>query len=161
MRTIPALAIIVVTLAGCHSAGGLRKSLEGGWVCGPYSMSGPSFKMTVTSNVTYGSDGSYEAESEYVVDIGSAVPITTRNRAIGSWEVDGDVITTRIAKVRFLESSDPSYTIQDGQSDLESQLELKNWSRSRVTSSSRRMLSTVPVNPMYTGANVEVSCKKN
>lgn len=147
-------------LLGCQWLGGEKAQLLGTWSCGPYSMSGPGFEVTVRSVRAYAHAREFSEESRVHVVTSDGKSVRTRDRSRGTWSFDGDVIETRIAQVVFLESDDPNYPVEMGQEDLDSQLRLKNWSKVRVLELGDGLLVTMPVESMYKGAEVRVTCLK-
>jgi hypothetical protein len=152
------LVLILFFVSACCSAGDARNvALLGTWKCGPYSMVGDGFETTATETSTYQTDGSYRGTTELSVRLASGKVVNTTSSSFGSWSLKDDIIEISYDKVEFLSSDEPTYTVEMGQADADAQLKKKNWSKSRILELDGK-LTTVPVESMYKGAEVEVTC---
>ena len=132
-------------------------ALLGEWRCGPYTMTGEGFEVTVTEAVVYRIDGSYESTSDLTLRLESGRVVRTKDRAFGSWGIDEGIIEVRYSKVKFLWSDDPTYTIEMGQHDADAQLRAKSWSKAKIVRLDEKLITTT-VEPMYEGAKTTVMC---
>lgn len=140
------------TMADARSA-----ALLGVWNCGPYTVAGEGFSVTGTETSTYLMDGKFRGTSEYAVRLASGRVVRMRDRSFGSWTLKNDIIEIRYDKVEFLSSDNPAYTVQMGQAAADAQQEKKNWSKAKILELGDKLI-TVPVEAMYKGAEVVVTC---
>ena len=108
---------------------------------------------------TYASDGSYRETSETAYRLTNGKVVTLRDRSRGSWTLKDDVIFVRYDKVEFLSSDDPAYTVKMGQDSADAQQKKKTWSKSRILELGDRLVK-FPVEAMYKGAEVKVTCHR-
>ena len=141
----------------CSAAGARNTALERIWKCGPYSVGGPGFLTTVTDTSIYDKDGSYRETSEKSVRLTDGRVVNLRDRSFGTWVIKTDIIEIRYDRVEFLSSDDPAYTVKMGQADADAQQKKKNWSKSKIRELGDKLV-TFPVESMYKGAEVQVTC---
>lgn len=145
--------------AFCRAGDAPNVALHGTWKCDPVTMVGTGFDLTLTSNKTYQRDGSYRGTSDVAVRVANGKVVRTRDRSFGSWTLKEDIIKVHYDKVEFLSSDDPAYTLKTGQMDADAQQKRKNWSKSKILTLDDKLV-TVPVESMYKGAEVVVTCAR-
>lgn len=157
LRTTLILATCVLWSTISHANDFQREALLGVWKCGPYTMVGEGFDVTAAGTSSFGKDGTYTSTSDLTVQLQSGKVVKTRDRAFGSWSFDGRVIEIHYDRTEFLWSDDPSYTVEQGQRNADAQLKKKSWTKEKVLELGER-LTTIPVESMYKGAEVPVTC---
>lgn len=149
-----------ILAAAAASASGLSETaISGAWVCGPYTMSGKGFKVEVTDERQFGSDGSFAETSTATMKADDGRSLTTVTKFVGKWLLAGDIIEIRFASAQFVSSSNAGVSLERGQQNVDAQLAAKNWSKYRVLSAGDTLV-TVPVESRYKEAEVEVTCKR-
>ena len=160
MRSILFLTAFLCSCAVASPATLSKESLVGTWLCGPTTMHGPNFDIVVTMETTNAADNTYTSLTTSAISPHGKDPITTKDRAFGTWQLDGDVITSHVQKVEFLSSSDPSISNEFGQQVQDAQLKKKSTYHSRILEFTGDTSRSVPVNSMYKEAVVESSCER-
>ena len=162
--SVPEKLVLLAALFAPHAAGKdvsvPRDALLGDWKCGPTTMVGEDFQVTTSTATTYGPDGRYQSLSEINVQLSSGKVVRTRDQVWGSWSLKGRIVEVRYARVKFLWSDDPSYTVDMGQEDAEAQLRKKDWAKLRIISYGSEMVTT-PIESMYKGAEVLTTCVRH
>lgn len=150
-------------LSGCvttSQAALTSQALVGTWRCGPTVIHGPNFDIAVTTETSNASDGTYSTLTTSIITPHGKPPITTTDRAWGTWLLENDVITSTVQRVEFLTSSDPSITKEIGQQAQDAQVRKKSSYQSRILEFTGRSSRSIPVNSMYEEAAVESSCER-
>lgn len=116
---LPALAL----LAGCATTAPLdAASVVGRWRCGPTALHGTGFDVAVSTDTTYRADRRFDTLTRSVITRAGHAPVTTQDRAEGTWTLAGDVLRTTVSRATFLSSSDPAISRRAGQQLQDAQL---------------------------------------
>lgn len=156
-KTILAVLVALSPLASIAAV--TPQAVEGAWACEPYIIREKGMTVIVTERPTYGPAGSFYGTATAVIKADSGATVKRRSSTYGKWSVEQDVITIKFDAGRFLESSDPNFTIAMGQRGLDKQLQKNSSARLKVLESRTRLVTT-PIKPMYEEALVTVSCKR-
>jgi len=156
------ILLTTALLASCATARASlsEESLVGTWECGPTTMQGPNFDLVVTTRTTNNHDHTYSSLTTSVITPHGQSAVTNKDIAYGSWRLEADVVTSKVERVQFLSSSDPSFSSELGQQIQEAQLKKKSVYQSRVLDFDGNTSRSVPVDSMYKEAVVESSCRR-
>jgi hypothetical protein len=80
-------------------------------------------------------------------------PVTTQDRAEGTWSLAGDVLRTTVQRATFLSSSDPAISVSDGQKLQDAQLRARSTFETRLVRVDARHWRASPVNGDGAGAS--------
>jgi hypothetical protein len=154
--------LVALLLTGCASGRPAISdaSLIGTWECGPTTMHGPNFDLLVTTRTTNNADHTYSSLTTSVVTPQGGLAVTNKDLAHGTWQLDGDVITSTVTRVEFLSSTDATISNKFGQDIQDAQLKKKSVYQSRIIHFDGQTSRSIPVNSMYKEAVVESSCKR-
>jgi len=157
-----AVAAMAFFTAGAHAQAprDAGVSLVGTWECGPTVMQGPDFDLTVNSRITRNADHTYSDVTTSIIQPRGKTAITTQDQSSGTWQLDADIVTSRVDRVEFLSSSDPGFTRQQGQASLEAELKKKSVFRSRLLYLDANSSRSKPIGSLYKAAEVESSCRR-
>lgn len=160
-RSIKLILLFFFLGSACSCAGIVPSMpLQGVWKCDPYTLTGKGFATTATETSTFLMDGSYRGTSELIIRLESGRVVKTRDRSFGNWTLKDNIIKIHYDKVEFLSSDDPTYTVQMGQSNADAQQKKKNWSKSKILHLDDKLV-TSPIESMYKGADVVVTCVRS
>jgi hypothetical protein len=132
----------------------------GAWECGPTTMHGANFDLVVTARMVNRADHTSTTTSTSIITPHGAAPITNVDESVDTWKIEGDLITTQTVSWRFVSSTDPTLTVEEGQSILDKQRDTKSTYLARVLSADRDTIRTIPHNSLYAEAVVESVCKR-
>jgi hypothetical protein len=156
VRFAPPLSLLAL-LSGCAASTALSPtSITGRWRCGPTVLHGSGFDVTVSTDTTYRPDARFETLTRSVITRPGHAPITTQDRAEGTWVLAGDVLRTTVQRARFLSSSDPSVSVADGQRLQDAQLRARSVFETRLQRIDAQQWRTSPVD----GAGAGASCSR-
>ena len=150
-------------LSGCVTLGRVApsgESLTGTWHCGPTAMHGPGFDLSVSTQTINRADGSYTSLTTSEITRHGESPVVMRDRASGSWRLEGDILISTVRQVEFLSSSDPSIGNELGQKMQDDLIRQKSVYRSRILAFAGDALRVVPLGAKYKEAEVESVCKR-
>lgn len=126
------------------------------------TMHGPNFDVEVTTRTTNNADLTYSSRTISVITPHGKDPVTNQDLSYGTWQLDGDIVISKVKRVEFISSSDPAFSHSIGQQILEGEVRKKSVYRSRLlhldlgAGTSR----SIPVDSMYKEAVVESSCRR-
>jgi len=154
---IPALALLI----GCATTTTALAPIDaaavvGRWRCGPTTLHGNGFDVSVSTDSTYRADRRFETLTRSVITRAGRTPVTTQDRAEGTWSLSGDVLRTTVRRAVFLSSSDPSISVREGQALQDAQLRRRAVYETRVQRRDATHWRTTPVGD--TGASA--SCTR-
>jgi hypothetical protein len=159
--------IVVITaaalLGGCATTrpvGLSGQALVGTWRCGPVAVPDPNFDLVVTTETVNQADGRYTGLSTSVITQPGKAPVVIRDRASGTWLLEGDIFVSKIEQVQFLSASDTWISQERGQKVQDEMLKKKSVYRSRILEFTGSTLRIVPVDPAYKAAELESLCKR-
>lgn len=150
-------AALLVSCASVHASLS-HESLVGTWDCGPTTIHGSNFDLVVTTRTTNNSDHTYSRLTTSVITPHGQVAVTNKDISLGSWHLEGDVVTSVVERVQFLSSSDPTFSEELGQDIQEAELRKKSVYKSRILDFNGKTSRSIPVDTMYEEASVESSC---
>jgi hypothetical protein len=152
---IPLVALAL--LAGCATAPRIEPAaVVGRWRCGPTTLHGSGFDVAVSTDTTYRSDARFDTLTRSVITRTGHAPITTQDRAEGTWALAGDVLRTTVQRARFLSSSDPSVSVAAGQRLQDAQLRTRSVFETRLQRVDARNWRTSPVD----GSGAGTTCTR-
>ena len=135
-------------------------SIVGSWECGPTTMKGPQFEMTVVIVTKYASDGTFESTTTSVITPSGKAAISLVDLARGSWKLDGTILSSSFKDSQFISSSDPSISQEFGQKIQDDQLRKKSVYKSEILEIGQASMRMIPVESEYAEAVVESACKR-
>lgn len=150
-------------LFGCTTIGSIalsEKSLVGTWACGPITMQKDNFDLVVTARTTYKADHTFVSLTSSQITFSGKGPIISKEQVYGIWQLDGDIVTSTIQRIDFLSSSEKSFSHGLGQKIQDDVLKEKSVYQSRILNFDGKTSTSIPVNPMFKEAEVELSCKR-
>ncbi|WP_269792090.1 hypothetical protein [Stenotrophomonas sp. Iso1] len=133
--------------------------LLGTWECGPTSMHGPGFDLDVLIKTTNHPDGTYTSSSTSIIKPHGKSAVTNLDESKGTWVLQGDLLTTVVESARFISSTDPTFSRNEGQLLLEDELHKKRTYEARLLELKDGHSRTVPVGSLYPEAVTESSCR--
>lgn len=160
MRRIAALIgpTLLALLTGCATTASVdAASVTGHWRCGPTVLHGTGFDVTVSTDTTYRSDARFETLTRSVIARTGRAPVTTQDRAEGTWSLSGDVLRTTVQRVTFISSSDPAISVATGQKLQDAQLRQRSVFETRLRRIDTTHWSTAPVD----GSGADTSCTRD
>jgi hypothetical protein len=156
-RIVPPL-LAVALLAGCATTTQIAPaSIVGRWRCGPTTLHGSGFDVAVSTDTRYGKDMRFDTLTRSVISRAGHAPITTQDRAEGTWALAGDVLRTTVQRTRFLSSSDPSISVSAGQQLQDAQLRTRSVFETRLQRIDDRHWRASPVD----GSGADASCTRD
>ena len=150
--TLLALLTACATTAPIDAA-----SVAGRWRCGPTVLHGTGFDVTVSTDTTYRSDARFETLTRSVIARAGHAPVTTQDRAEGTWSLAGDVLRTTVQRVKFIASSDPAITVAAGQKLQDAQLRQRSVFETRLRRIDAQHWTTSPVGD----SGAQASCTRD
>jgi hypothetical protein len=158
MARLVASLTVLALLSGCAASSALSPtSVAGRWRCGPTVLHGTGFDVTVSTDTRYGPDARFETVTRSVITRAGRAPVTTQDRAEGTWALAGDVLRTTVQRARFLSSSDPSVSVADGQRLQDAQLRTRSVFETRLQRVDARNWRTSPVD----GSGAGTTCTRD
>lgn len=136
-------------------------SIVGAWECGPTTMKGPQFEMTVVIVTKYAADGTFESTTSSVIAPSGQSAISQIDSARGSWKLDGTILSSSFKDSKFISSSDPSISQEFGQKIQDDQLRKKSVYKSEILEIGQTSMRMIPVESEYAEAVVESVCKRS
>ncbi len=163
MKTITYLLLMLATGISTSSSMAADPppiSIEGGWQCGPYTMTTAKFIATGSNKVNYKRGGEYYDFATTTIKMNNGTKTTLETQTTGTWSQAGDVLQTKATTVQVLSSDNPGYPVELAQrsanEQLAKQIIVKNRVRVRNFSMTLR-----PVNPTSKEADIDVVCRRN
>ena len=151
---LPALCL----LGACATTAPIdATSVAGRWRCGPTTLHGSGFDVAVSTDSTYRPDRRFDTVTRSVITRAGAAPVTTQDRAEGTWSLTGDVLRTTVQRVTFLSSSDPKISLREGQRLQEAQLKRRAVFETRLERIDATHWRTAPVD----GGGAASSCTRD
>lgn len=134
--------------------------IVGTWECGPTIMHGPDFDLKVTEKTTNNADHTFITTTTSVITPHGGTEATHIDEAIGTWRLNGDIVTSALSKSTFLSSSDPTFDKEMGQQIQDAQLRKKSIYQSRLLEITANRSRSITTDSMYKEAEVESVCHR-
>ncbi|WP_133477930.1 hypothetical protein [Cognatilysobacter segetis] len=156
MRRIAFLPVLLLLGACATTAPIDATSVVGRWRCGPTTLHGSGFDVAVSTDSTYQADRRFQTVTRSVITRPGHAPVTTQDRAEGTWSLTGDVLRTTVQRVTFLSSSDPGISVGEGQRLQDAQLKRRAVYETRLQRIDAAHWTTSPVD----GGGDRASCTR-
>ena len=137
-----------------------QDSIVGAWECGPTTMKGPQFEMTVVIVTKYTANGTFESITTSVITPSGKPAISLVDSARGSWKLDGAVLSSAFKDSKFISASDPSISQEFGQKIQDDQLRKKSVYKAEILEIGQASMRVIPVESEYAEAVVASTCKR-
>jgi hypothetical protein len=134
-------------------------SIEGSWLCGPYTMTTSKFTATGTNKVSYKRGGDYYDFAITTITTSDGTKTTLNTQTTGTWSQSGDVIQTVSSDVQVLSSDNPRYPVEAAQRSANEQLSKQAVAKNKIRIRSNSM-TLRPVNPASKEVDIDVVCRR-
>lgn len=134
-------------------------SIEGSWLCGPYTMTTAKFTATGSNKVNYKRGGEYYDFATTTIKMNNGTKTTLETQTTGTWSQSGDVLQTKASSAQVLSSDNPGYPVEVAQRSANEQLSKQTVVKNRVRVRNFSM-TLRPVNPTSKEADIDVVCRR-
>ena len=110
----------------------------------------------MSTDTTYGADRRFSTLTRSVISRSGRAPVTTQDRAEGTWALTGDVLRTTVRRATFLSSSDPAITLRAGQQLQDAQLRTRSVFETRLRRLDAQRWRASPVD----GSGADMVCTR-